>query len=189
VLRFGRRPHRGVVFEVPPCKECSWQVQRRNLWYAYSNKLAHRSPTPKPTSHCGSPVEKRIPSASAGKPPHKTAVQVFTRLIARPRAIAVALISVAASTGTPTADCLFLFDAVMRCPGLLPPPNQAGFETQSPGRLRSSYPDIPMLTFCKYKVYLVFPAGSRTLWSWSHWTSSIWCPTCRRLAESSRNLP
>ena len=105
---------------------------RRNLWYAYSNKLAHRSPTPKPTSHCGSPVEKRIPSASAGKPPHKTAVQAFTRLIARPRAIAVALISVAASTGTPTADCLFFFDAVMRCPGLLPPPNQAGFETQSP---------------------------------------------------------
>jgi hypothetical protein len=58
-----------------------------------------------PTSRLRSDMKERIPSASAGKPPHELAVQAFNRLIARPRAISVTLISVAVNTGAPTSDC------------------------------------------------------------------------------------
>ena len=79
---------------MPFGKESSGKC-RRNRWYAYSNKLAHKSPTTRPTIHPPKPDGRKVPIVTAGKPPHKTAVQVFTRLIARPRAIAVALTSAA----------------------------------------------------------------------------------------------
>jgi len=118
---------------------------RRNLWYAYSNKLAHRNPTPKPATHCCSLVGKRIPSASAGKPPHKTLVQAFTRLIARPRAIAVALISVAVSTGTPTSACPCYFRCRNAMPGLLPQTHLASVPSKR--RHHPNHPESPIRCF------------------------------------------
>lgn len=61
-----------------------------------------------PTSHLAKPVGRKVPVATAGRPPQMIAVNAFTLLVVRPWAIAAALISVAVCTETPTAELSLL---------------------------------------------------------------------------------
>ena len=95
VLRFSRRPHRSVVFEMPPRKERSRQMQKKPVVRVFKQARPQEpysktsDPLLQPSGKEDTQRERRQATT------HKIPVQAFTRLIARPRAIAVALISVA----------------------------------------------------------------------------------------------